>query len=65
MIDHTQRADTGRRQIQTGGRAQAAGADYQYAGGFELLLTGAANLWQQQVTTVAGTFRSGEHVSRH
>jgi hypothetical protein len=53
VVDQTQGADSGRREIEGCGRADAAKADQAHAGGLQPLLPGPADLEQHQMTGVA------------
>src|SRR6266850_1772962 len=52
-VDDAQRADAGRREVVRGGRSETAGADEEHLAAQELVLSGLADLRDQQVTAVA------------
>jgi hypothetical protein len=52
-VNDSNGSDSGGRQIYGGGRAKAAGADEQYARRQQLLLTGSADLLQDDVPAVS------------
>ena len=61
VVDHAQRADAGRGEIQQHRRAQAAGADHQHARAAERRLAGAADLAQHDVPGIAFEFLGRQH----
>ena len=52
-IDEPDRADAGRREVERGGTAEAAGADEQHAGVEQLALALGADLGDEQMAAVA------------
>ena len=60
VVDDAQRPDAGRREVLQHGRAESAGSDHEHARAFQLLLAGAADLGQHDVTRVALEFDLGE-----
>ena len=63
VIDHAERADAGRRQIEQRRRAEPAGADDQHARALERVLAGPADLAQDDVAGVAFEFVRTEHAA--
>ncbi len=63
-VDEAQRADAGRGEIKSQGRAESAGADAEHARGFQLLLALHAHLGQDQVARVAGEIVGGQFRQR-
>ena len=61
VIDHAERADAGRGEIEQHRRAEPAGADHQHARGLELGLARAADLAQHDVARIAFEFFCIEH----
>ena len=61
VVDHAQRADAGGGEIEQHRRAEAAGADHQHPGGFQLGLAGPAHFAQHDVAGVTFEFGSIEH----
>ena len=57
VVDHPQRADAGRGQVEQQRAAEAAGADHQDPGGLEPELSDAAELGQHDVARVAPDLR--------
>jgi hypothetical protein len=64
-IDEPERAHTCRRQVQSGRRSQAAGADTQHARALEPLLPLLADFRQQQMAAVALPFAGREFAWIH
>ena len=56
VVDHAERADARRREVQQHRRAEAAGADHQHAGAAQRRLAGTADLAQHDVARVAFEF---------
>jgi len=52
-LDDPERADPGRREVQQGGAAEAAGANTEHAGRLHALLAGHADVGDDQVAAVA------------
>ena len=61
VVDHAERADARRREIQQHRRAEPAGADHQHAGAAQRRLAGAADLAQHDVAGVTFEFLGRQH----